>query len=169
MKIVKVIWCYLIVGASIALSLTRLWVGEFGGVRFLIAYLLVAVGVPVATAILLIKEGREMDRQAAAVRERAAEPMSHRVSRTCGTSTDTKTVNDIVLLDRERKGSNSRLVQTPETNLRVKELQMQAYCLKCRKKVEIKNPKAIIMKNKRPATQGVCPLCGTKVFRIGKA
>ena len=45
---------------------------------------------------------------------------------------------------------------------------MQAYCVKCRKKVEIKNPKAMTMKNKRPATQGVCPSCATKVFRIGK-
>lgn len=53
-------------------------------------------------------------------------------------------------------------------NLRRKEVQMQAYCVKCRRKVEIKNPKAIKMKNKRPATQGICPRCGTKVFRIGK-
>lgn len=45
---------------------------------------------------------------------------------------------------------------------------MQAYCVKDRKKVEIKNPKAITMKNGRPATQGVCPICGAKVFRIGK-
>lgn len=43
-----------------------------------------------------------------------------------------------------------------------------AYCVKCRKKVDIGNPKLITMKNKRPATQGVCPACGTKVFRIGK-
>ena len=49
-----------------------------------------------------------------------------------------------------------------------KEEQMQAYCMKCRAKKEIKNPKSIVMKNKRPATQGVCPTCGTKVFRIGK-
>jgi DNA-directed RNA polymerase subunit RPC12/RpoP len=49
------------------------------------------------------------------------------------------------------------------------EVKMQAYCMKCRKKVEIKNPRAITMKNKRPATQGVCPSCGTKVFRIGKS
>ena len=46
---------------------------------------------------------------------------------------------------------------------------MQAYCMKCRKKVEIKNPKAITMKNKRPATRGVCPKCGTKVVRISKS
>jgi len=43
-----------------------------------------------------------------------------------------------------------------------------AYCVKCRKKVEIKNPKAVTLKNKRPATSGVCPNCGTKVFKIGK-
>ena len=45
---------------------------------------------------------------------------------------------------------------------------MQAYCMKCRAKKEITDPKSIVMKNKRPATQSVCPTCGTKVFRIGK-
>jgi Zn finger protein HypA/HybF involved in hydrogenase expression len=45
---------------------------------------------------------------------------------------------------------------------------MQAYCHKCRAKREIKNPQSIALKNKRPATGGVCPVCGTKVFRIGK-
>jgi DNA-directed RNA polymerase subunit RPC12/RpoP len=50
-----------------------------------------------------------------------------------------------------------------------KEVRMQAYCMKCRKKVEVKNPQQIKMKNGRPATSGVCPNCGTKVFRIGKA
>ncbi len=43
-----------------------------------------------------------------------------------------------------------------------------AYCVKCRKKVEIRNPKQITLKNKRPAVQGVCSVCNTKVFRIGK-
>jgi hypothetical protein len=45
---------------------------------------------------------------------------------------------------------------------------MQAYCVKCRAKKEVKNPKAITMKNGKPATQGSCPSCGTKMFRIGK-
>ena len=45
----------------------------------------------------------------------------------------------------------------------------QAYCVKCKKKVEVQNPKQITMKNKRSATKGVCPKCGTAVFRIGKA
>ncbi|MFC2027304.1 DUF5679 domain-containing protein [Chloroflexota bacterium] len=45
---------------------------------------------------------------------------------------------------------------------------MTAYCMKCRKKVEIKSPKKITMKNKKPATRGLCGKCGTNVFRIGK-
>ncbi len=45
---------------------------------------------------------------------------------------------------------------------------MQAYCVKCRTKREMKDPRQITMKNKRPATQGTCPVCGTKIFRIGK-
>ncbi len=46
---------------------------------------------------------------------------------------------------------------------------MQGYCVKCRTKREMQNPRAITMKNGRPATQGVCPVCGTKMFRIGKS
>ena len=46
---------------------------------------------------------------------------------------------------------------------------IQAYCLKCRAKRDIRDPKTITMKNGRPATQGICPVCGTKMFRIGKA
>ncbi len=44
----------------------------------------------------------------------------------------------------------------------------EAYCFKCRAKREIKNPKNVVLKNGKPAIQGVCPICGTKVFRIGK-
>jgi len=46
---------------------------------------------------------------------------------------------------------------------------MQGYCVKCKAKREIKNAKAVTMKNGRPANQGVCPVCGTKMFKIGKA
>lgn len=44
----------------------------------------------------------------------------------------------------------------------------QAYCVKCRASRDIRNPAQITLKNGRPATQGTCPVCGTKVFRIGK-
>ena len=41
------------------------------------------------------------------------------------------------------------------------------YCVKCKASREIKDAKQITMKNGRPATQGVCPVCGTKIFKIG--
>lgn len=46
---------------------------------------------------------------------------------------------------------------------------MEAYCVKCREKREIKDPKAVTLKNGKPATEGTCPVCGTKIVRIGKA
>jgi len=48
-----------------------------------------------------------------------------------------------------------------------------AYCVKCRKKQEMKDAKEVQMKGKggpRRALKGVCPVCGTGMFRIlGKA
>jgi len=51
---------------------------------------------------------------------------------------------------------------------------MKAYCVKCKKKQEMTNEKEITMKgkgkSKRRAATGICPVCGTKMFRIlGKA
>jgi len=43
------------------------------------------------------------------------------------------------------------------------------YCVKCRTKRDMKDAKQITMKNGKPATQGVCPECGTKMFKIGAA
>ena len=39
---------------------------------------------------------------------------------------------------------------------------MQAYCVKCRVKKEMRDPKSITMKNGSSATQGICPTRGTK-------
>jgi len=46
---------------------------------------------------------------------------------------------------------------------------MQGYCVKCRAKREIQEARSVTMKNGRPATQGTCPNCKSKMFRIGKA
>jgi len=47
---------------------------------------------------------------------------------------------------------------------------VQGRCMKCKKSVDIKDAKEVTMKNKMKAMKGVCPKCGTKVFRIvGKA
>jgi len=44
----------------------------------------------------------------------------------------------------------------------------QAYCVKCKTKRKIKNPKETTMKNGRAAIKGFCSVCNCKVFRIGK-
>ena len=46
---------------------------------------------------------------------------------------------------------------------------MQAYCVKCLAKKEMKDAKATTMKNGKPANHGTCPTCGAKMFRIGKS
>lgn len=46
---------------------------------------------------------------------------------------------------------------------------MEAYCVKCKAKREMKAPQQVVLKNGRPATSGTCSTCGTKVFKIGKA
>ncbi|MCL5430595.1 MAG: DUF5679 domain-containing protein [Candidatus Marsarchaeota archaeon] len=43
----------------------------------------------------------------------------------------------------------------------------EAYCVKCKKKCEMKDPKEVTMKNGKKAVTGTCPACGTKMFKIG--
>ncbi len=43
----------------------------------------------------------------------------------------------------------------------------EAYCVKCKAKREVKNAQNITMKNGKPALSGTCPVCGTKMFKIG--
>jgi len=43
------------------------------------------------------------------------------------------------------------------------------YCVKCRKKQEIKEPKEVAFEVKgktKYAIQGICPICGTKITRF---
>ena len=46
---------------------------------------------------------------------------------------------------------------------------MEAYCLKCRTQREMKDAQPVTMKNGKPSTKGVCPVCGTGMYKIGKA
>ena len=43
-----------------------------------------------------------------------------------------------------------------------------ARCMKCKEQKEMKEPKEVTMKNGRMAWKGVCPECGTTMFRIKK-
>ena len=45
---------------------------------------------------------------------------------------------------------------------------MEAYCVKCKAKREIQDPKADFTATASPVTRGTCPVCGTRVTRIGK-
>lgn len=45
---------------------------------------------------------------------------------------------------------------------------MEGYCMKCKAKREIENPKEITTKNGRPMTKGTCAVCGTTICKIGK-
>ena len=44
---------------------------------------------------------------------------------------------------------------------------VEAYCMKCKQKRDMKDAKEVTMKNGRSAKSGVCPVCGTKMFKIG--
>ncbi len=44
---------------------------------------------------------------------------------------------------------------------------MEGYCVKCKSKREIKDAQKVTLKNGKPATQGACPVCNTKIFKIG--
>jgi len=44
----------------------------------------------------------------------------------------------------------------------------EAYCVKCKAKREMKDEEEVTMKNGKPAMKGVCPNCGTGMYRIGK-
>lgn len=43
---------------------------------------------------------------------------------------------------------------------------MEAYCVKCREKREMQNVHRIVTKNGRNAMEGICPVCGTRLFRF---
>jgi DNA topoisomerase I len=45
---------------------------------------------------------------------------------------------------------------------------LEAYCVKCKEKREIQDPQAVFTDNATPATRGVCPVCGTSMFRMGR-
>ncbi len=45
---------------------------------------------------------------------------------------------------------------------------MEAYCVKCREKREIRSATATFTKRAQPATRGVCAVCGTGLFCMGR-
>jgi hypothetical protein len=46
---------------------------------------------------------------------------------------------------------------------------MEAYCMKCRQKRDMKDAQQVTLKNGRPATRGACQICNTTIVKIGAA
>ncbi|MGQ9782218.1 MAG: DUF5679 domain-containing protein [Nitrososphaeria archaeon] len=45
---------------------------------------------------------------------------------------------------------------------------MEGFCVKCKAKREMKDLTQVTLKNGKPAIKGVCVVCGTKMFVVGK-
>ena len=65
-------------------------------------------------------------------------------------------------LDKIEKKLNRKSTKTTESD------SIEAYCVRCKTKRKIKDPKETTMKNGRAAVRGTCSVCNCNVFRIGK-
>lgn len=45
---------------------------------------------------------------------------------------------------------------------------VEAYCVSCRMKVEMESPMPVWTRRGAPGTRGLCPQCGTTIFRMGR-
>jgi len=45
---------------------------------------------------------------------------------------------------------------------------VEAYCVKCKEKREILQPEAVFTSSGTPGTRGICSVCETKIFRMGR-
>lgn len=46
---------------------------------------------------------------------------------------------------------------------------MEAYCMKCKEKREMLEPKQGTTSNGKPIVKGTCSVCGSRTCRIGRA
>lgn len=72
-------------------------------------------------------------------------------------------------LEYEREKVQVSIPENPPMDIHFTEGEhIQGYCMKCRARREIKNPFHVVTKNMVHAIQGICPKCGTKMFKFGK-
>ena len=72
----------------------------------------------------------------------------------------------------EQEEADSLPVKEPENTTTEQEgadsLQVEAYCVKCKKKTQMRNPHEVTTKNGRIAIRGTCEVCGTNLHRMGR-
>ncbi len=45
---------------------------------------------------------------------------------------------------------------------------IEGYCVRCKERGEIEEPRAVWTRKGMPATRGICPVCGGTIFRMGR-
>jgi hypothetical protein len=58
--------------------------------------------------------------------------------------------------------------QPPPDSAKETTPQVEAYCVKCKTHRVMQNPYATTTKAGRPAVRGTCPVCGSKMFKMGQ-
>ncbi len=56
--------------------------------------------------------------------------------------------------------------QAVSSNIPAEVETVEAYCVKCRNKRPMHEPKEVATKNGRRALEGTCPICGVRLFRF---
>ncbi len=77
--------------------------------------------------------------------------------------------SDIRPRDKTRAQKQRAEVKSAEVSAGGMSVPLEAYCFKCRTKREMREPIPVVLRNGRPATRGICAVCGTKMFRLGRA
>lgn len=67
---------------------------------------------------------------------------------------------------REGRAQATSTAQSPPL-ARKKQEQVQAHCIRCKVSRQMRDPSVVTLKNGRKAVQGKCPVCGSKMFRLG--
>jgi len=70
--------------------------------------------------------------------------------------------------DREADKENQPPPTLPTTGTGLQKNEIEAYCVKCKRKEPMIEPKEITTKNGRKAMSGKCAICGTKMIRFMK-
>ena len=96
------------------------------------------------------------------------EQYPHKIQKTEISDKQSSELNDLEKQIGELKKAVEKLDDSKPTTSSTKSTNVQAYCVKCKAKRDVKEPIQTKLKNGRPAIKGTCSKCGTKMSRLGK-
>lgn len=74
--------------------------------------------------------------------------------------------SDADVLEEIEREEVAQGIQEPEIGETLSAEQVEAYCVKCKQKRRMSNPTDTTTKKGRRAKEGICPVCGTRLFRF---